>query len=115
MGRYLEDLGYNQLLDKYKDLKIKYEKLKGDFVGAQEDLVSKNRELKNILEDVFGAADNAINIIRFITYVASVLGSWFYMENKPLAIGIASSLTIAHLLIVLQDYIKDKKRKVKDS
>jgi hypothetical protein len=91
--------------------KEEIEKTRADMLKINQ-LESKNSNLRFILGDIFDKADSAVTVLRVILYVASVLGSWFYLHEKVLAIGIATSLTIAHLLIVLKDYLQEQKRKV---
>lgn len=73
---------------------------------------SKYRGLKYVLQDIFDKLDYAILILRFILYVGSVAGSWFYLKDKALAVGIVCSLTAAHVLISFREYLQEKKKEV---
>lgn len=50
----------------------------------------------------------AIGVIQCIIYSASVGVTWFIYSNKPMAIVIAASLTVAHLLIIGRNWFSNK-------
>ena len=78
------------------------------------ELSNKTYKLKNLIEDIFDAILNCILVLRIIVYIGSVSWSWWWLKNPVLAIGIACALTIAHLSIVLSEYVKDKTREFKE-
>lgn len=89
------------------------EKERRDLSSKNCDLSNQTYRLKNIIEDILNAVSNCILVIRIIIYIGSVVWSWWWLKNPVLAIGIICSLTVAHLSIVLSEYIKDKTREFK--
>jgi ethanolamine utilization microcompartment shell protein EutL len=75
---------------------------------------NKARKLESILSDLFDACHTVILGLRVILYVGSVLMAWFYLKDKVLAVGIVSSLTVAHLLIAAKEYVQKKKLEMKE-
>lgn len=87
------------MTDKYND------------IGYQRE---KAYRLERTLGELFDALDSFIMVLRFVLYVGSVLGAWFYVKDHALAVGIAASLTVAHLLIIAREYIAKKKKQIED-
>lgn len=75
-------------------------------------LRSESSQLKRTLESLFEGLENFITFLRFVLYVGSVAGSWFYLEDRMLAVAIACSLTVAHALICFKEYLQDKKKEL---
>lgn len=75
---------------------------------------ARNRahKLEWILRDLFEVVENTILILRFILYVGSAAGAWFYLRDRPLAVAIVASLTTAHVLMAVKEYIRDKKKEI---
>lgn len=71
-----------------------------------------NWKLKNVLRDLFSALETAIIIVRMIVYIGSVALAWLYLNDKVLAVAIAISLTIAHLLMSFAEYVQEKKAEI---
>jgi hypothetical protein len=69
-------------------------------------------KLKQIIGDVLDWLAKAIDVLRVLLYAGSVGATWFYLHDKVLAIGIAASLTIVHMLIAAKEMIDDKKREL---
>lgn len=95
--------------------KEKFDAIQGklsELKTVNQKLDSTNYTLKRVIGDVFEKVTLFIMFLRVIIYVTSIAGSWFYLENKILAVGIASSLTTAHLLIIIKDWINVKKNEV---
>ena len=70
----------------------------------------KVRRLNRILGELFDAADAVVLTCRAILYVGSVAMAWFYLHDKVLAIALIISLSIAHGLISLREWVARKKK-----
>ena len=109
------DTNENIIIEQETKNRIEYlEKERRELSSKNCDLSTQTYKLKNIIEDVFNAILNCILVIRIIVYIGSVSWSWWWLKNPVLAIGIACALTIAHLSIMLSEYVKDKTREFKE-
>lgn len=69
-------------------------------------------DVKSVLESLIHGLETFVLIFRFLLYVGSVALAWFYLKDRVLAVGIVSSLTVAHLLIEFKEWLRTKKEKL---
>lgn len=73
-----------------------------------------NSQLRGILEGLFNFLDGFVAFLRFVLYVGSIAGSWFYLHERTLAVAIAVSITLVHALAYAREQIAIKKAKLRD-
>jgi hypothetical protein len=71
----------------------------------------ESSELRGILRDLLDGLDTATMIGRGLLYVGAILWAWFRLQDRALAIAIASTLTAAHLIMWFREYLHEQRRK----
>lgn len=77
-------------------------------------LERENRTLRRFLEDLF---DKLIGFMVFLwvcAYAGAVAWSWYWLDNRPQAVTIVLSLTVAHASIGFHNYLKRKRKELTD-
>lgn len=75
---------------------------------------SANDSLRSILQSLFDFLDGFVMFLRFVLYVGSVAGAWFYLHERALAVAIAVSITLVHALAYAREQIAIKKAKLRE-